>query len=437
MAYLYTAASVVEHIKAFREQLREPSRERRNLPDYEVVIPAKNEELNIRDCLICVLSQTHKPKRVHVIEDGSSDRTLDVVLETIRSLPDDLYYENSNVVLGGLRFNLYKCVHGDIEVWVWSNNDNKSIGKGRAINALVLEGFIEAPYFVSVDGDTLIDVRFAEISLGKMVEEPNTAALYGYLVAIPEENTLIGKLYDWGYDISSRISHVVFRVGGNTLRFHYCLSGPRLVFSTSIYRKCPRPTDTKAGDTAHAWELQAEGYDIKCILDTYGVTRMPSRLKQIIRQRINWHSGPFQNLYIRGAKTIRRLRGKNKRKFLGGLFAIFYYALFSPVYHVKWGVVLPALTLLGYFPGDIALRYYLVDYTFSLVLALYSTMILRRYGYHRREKPWIFARNFNLFYFFFRPLVSWITLYSAFKTLFEVLYYKLIKKTRPVWTGYT
>lgn len=116
---------------------------------------------------------------------------------------------------------------------------------------------------------------------------------------------------------------------------------------------------------------------------------------------------------------------------------MFYYAVFSPIYQVKWGIVIPMLMLLGYLHQSLIIRYYLLDYIISWVFALYSTVVLRRYGYYKKEKPWILFRNFNIFYFFFRLLVSWVALYCLAKILFEVLYYRVVRKEHPKWTGYT
>src|SRR5262245_61827632 len=71
-----------------------------SLPPISVLIPARNEELGIEACLRSVLASRHVELEVIVLDDASTDRTVDIVraiaaedarlrLETAPPLPDD------------------------------------------------------------------------------------------------------------------------------------------------------------------------------------------------------------------------------------------------------------------------------------------------------------------------------------------------------------
>ena len=47
--------------------------------DVSAVVPAYNGESYIAETLSCILAQTYKPREVIVINDGSTDRTQEVV----------------------------------------------------------------------------------------------------------------------------------------------------------------------------------------------------------------------------------------------------------------------------------------------------------------------------------------------------------------------
>ncbi|MGA8538038.1 MAG: glycosyltransferase, partial [Terriglobales bacterium] len=50
----------------------------RAVPDVSVIIPARNEEANIADCLESLTSQTGVAFEIIVVDDGSTDRTREI-----------------------------------------------------------------------------------------------------------------------------------------------------------------------------------------------------------------------------------------------------------------------------------------------------------------------------------------------------------------------
>ena len=55
-------------------------------PTISVVIPVFNGEKYIRECLESVLSQTLKPAQIIVVDDGSTDRTPEIVVSVDKSI---------------------------------------------------------------------------------------------------------------------------------------------------------------------------------------------------------------------------------------------------------------------------------------------------------------------------------------------------------------
>jgi len=158
-------------------------------------------------------------------------------------------------------------------------------------------------------------------------QDINIAVVYAFSYEIPEDhNSIFSRLLGYGYNVYKRISHVVFRWSWNYWDFHYTLEGPHVMFRTEVYSKIPRPLDTLAGDTAHAWELQAEGYKILANIYALDIIREVSSIKGLYKQRMKWNSGPLQNLLIRGKKLLKSRIGHK------ALFPVFYHTFVSFAY---------------------------------------------------------------------------------------------------------
>lgn len=59
----------------------------RILPSYVIVTPVRDEAIHIGDTLVSVLAQTHPPLRWIIVDDGSTDRTPEILREHTRGVP--------------------------------------------------------------------------------------------------------------------------------------------------------------------------------------------------------------------------------------------------------------------------------------------------------------------------------------------------------------
>ena len=406
------------------------------LPEYEAIIPARNEEKHIQKAIFSLINQTHPPRRIHIIDDASNDETLNIILSTLKNLRGTTCSDLKEEKLRNQKFVIHKCYNHNlgIEFHIWVNKGDP-LGKGASINELVLR-YISSDYFLSLDADTVVEPDFSLKILRHMSENDKIAVGYGYIFTKRENSTIIGKLFEWGRDIANRLGYVIFRLPSNIIGFHYGISGPRVIFKTEVYRKIPRPLDTEAGDTAHAWELQAEGYEIYCDLKTFGVTWEPSTIKGFWKQRLKWHSGPFQNLFIRGKTVLKKIRQQSRKRSLAALYTILYYTIFSPLYYIGWGILLPLLGLAGLIPLNFLIKYYITDFLVFYITTIYATHVLKSYGYYNNENFIGLNKKFIIFYFWFRPNVALIIFTAFMKFIRDVIWFK-IKGKKISWTHYT
>ncbi|MBQ8451372.1 MAG: glycosyltransferase family 2 protein [Clostridia bacterium] len=98
----------------------------------DILIPAFNVEKYIGECLDSLLKQTYKDFRIVVVDDGSKDKTFEILTE-------------------------YAKAHDSIKVFQKENE--KSVSKTR--NYLLSK--IESPYFTFVDSDDYVEPEYLEV----------------------------------------------------------------------------------------------------------------------------------------------------------------------------------------------------------------------------------------------------------------------------------
>jgi len=405
--------------------------------EYSVVISMGNEEKTIIDCLKGVMNLSPRPMEVHLFVEAR-DRTLENILKLLRDhgyrmISSHVIEEYLNEDNWGwnrrLKAKAIITVHERKDmprVYVYESIGDV-LGKGLSINWLVKKGYIKTRYFLQLDADTVPEPELAKKLLCSIKQDERIAGVYAFAYEIAEDKSLMARIKaDYGYNMYKRMSHVIFRESWNYLEFCITMEGLHIMFRTDVYRRVPRPLDTLAGDMAHAWELQANGYIILGNIYAKSYVREISTIKGLIKQRLKWNAGPIQNFYIRGASTLKRVRNKARAS-----FAIFYAVFVSPTYHSFWLLGPLVLLILGSRSLYQALLYYIVDLTIHLASAIYSTLYLRRiHSEFKEEKSLDFVKKFLSYYFVFRIPVALVYAYVYPKTLFEILVHHMVKRRK-------
>ena len=124
---------------------------------YATIICARNEEKYLAKCLDSVLDQELKSSLILVINDGSIDKTPDIVKKYSKS--------NNQVKLVNLDFPRHKI---------------KGINQVRALKIGI--SLIHEPinFLISVDADVRIPPQYANEIISHMTQNPNTGLASGY-----------------------------------------------------------------------------------------------------------------------------------------------------------------------------------------------------------------------------------------------------------------
>ncbi|MEJ2854547.1 MULTISPECIES: bifunctional polysaccharide deacetylase/glycosyltransferase family 2 protein [unclassified Saccharothrix] len=256
---------------------RKPGRHARPLPPQPVtvIVPAYNEEAGIEATLRTILSST-ADVRVIVVDDGSTDRTSEVVQSL--GLPRVVLIRQPNA------------------------------GKAAALNTGLRHCRTEL--VVMVDGDTVLEPDTVA-ELVRPFADPRVGAVSGN-AKVGNRTGLLGR---W--------QHIEYVIGFNLDRRMYdvmeCMpTVPGAVggFRLSALREVGGvPEDTLAEDTDLTMALERADWAVTYQESARAWTEAPASLGQLWRQRYRWCYGTLQAMWKhRGALFDRGLGGRLGRR---------------------------------------------------------------------------------------------------------------------------
>ena len=87
-----------------------------------VIVPIYNEEKFLPECLNSIVNQTYKNLEIIVVNDGSKDKTLDIIESIAKDDPRIIVINQENQGVSAARNNALKGVDGDFVMFVDSDD---------------------------------------------------------------------------------------------------------------------------------------------------------------------------------------------------------------------------------------------------------------------------------------------------------------------------
>jgi cellulose synthase/poly-beta-1,6-N-acetylglucosamine synthase-like glycosyltransferase len=288
-----------------------------------VVIPCHNEEKSIRTCVESCLTQTRPFDQILVINDGSTDRSGEILAEfgdLIEVLTIPIATGNkSRAQEAGL-----KLVTGDI--------------------------------FVATDGDTKLNPGFAA-AIEKEFQVEGVAAVSGIVKSLP---------YNWLTSVRAFeyiIAHYFHKLAQSYLNYIFVISGAAGAFRTDVFRdKLMFDHDTLAEDLDVTYKLHKNNLKIAYTLDAISYTQDPIKLSQYKNQMRRWYGGGWQSLKKHSSLFISKPNRALEMSLIyieGVLFSLFLF-------------VLPLINL------RFALLFWLSNIAFNMVFAIMACIKEKR-----------------------------------------------------------
>lgn len=304
--------------KAFGEEL-----------SVSVVVPAYNEEVGIEAAVRSILATEHRHIEVVVVDDGSTDRTAEIV----EAIDDG-------------RLKLVRKQNG---------------GKAAALNVGIANSSGEV--VVMVDGDTMFEPGTITFLVRRMADR-SVGAVSGN-TKVGNREGLLGLWQHIEYVIGFNLDRRMYEV----LRCMPTVPGAIGAFRREALMEVGLvSTDTLAEDTDLTMAILRAGWKVLYEQDAIAWTEAPGSLRGLWRQRYRWSYGTMQAMWKhRGAISEGSPLGRYGIPYMLAFQVML--PLFAPVIDLfaLYGIVfLPTAPILAYWLGFNALQLGISAYAFGL-----------------------------------------------------------------------
>ncbi|MEA2089414.1 MAG: glycosyltransferase family 2 protein [Thermoproteota archaeon] len=271
-------AAGVKHLRRSRHKSEKKCFGERNLPTFSIVVPVKNEE-RVISRLLDALSKLSYPtgkKEIIIVEDGSTDRTLDVCMKHDKE-------PHVNV----------KILHKPF-----------SNGKPSALNYGIKHA--EGEIIGVFDADS-VPAHDMLLNVCKYFEDSEVAAVQGRTLSINSEENMLTKFVSY----EEAVWCEVYLRGKDVLNLFVHLKGSCQFIRRDVLEKLNGfDENVLSEDMEISARLTEKGYKIRYAPDVRSWQESPADLKQLFRQRTRWYRGTMEVAFKYG-KLIAKPSRKN------------------------------------------------------------------------------------------------------------------------------
>lgn len=338
------------------------------LPEITFIVPAYNEAPRIMSIVENLHHLSYRYKRIILVNDGSTDDTLQILLQKLVLVPIPLEFKKilpSKPVKTVYRSLLYPEV-----IVIDKENGNKYDALNAALN------LCKTQYFITVDADTFVNDKDFEAIIRPIMTSSDTVAV-GAAVQINngclvQNNQISTEKFPANYTTAMQsieyLRTFLMREGWDYVGGNFCISGAFAVLATDLVVKIGGFAPTFANDLEiivrlhRAMKASDTPYQIVYLPDPVAWTEGPQTINALANQRLLWHRGLLETLWF------------HKRLFFNPKYKGF--GLFVYPFMVFAEALEPLIELFTYFYIIVGLLLGIVDITFLLLfLALTWGMI--------------------------------------------------------------
>ena len=360
-------------------------------PPVTIVVPAYNEEAHILDTLRSLFQHHYPEYEIVVVNDGSTDRTLDIMKKEYSLVPFPEAYRN-RIRTKRVRAVYHSTVDPRLRVV-----DKENGGRGDAVNAGI--NIARYPYVCRVDADSILQKDSLMLIVQPLLEDPTVVACGGTV------RVANGCKSKDGIFMEADLSHkplVLFqiveylraflygRMGWSPMNAHLIISGAFGIYHKETlvavggYRHDTVGEDMELIVRLHrVLSEQRKRYRITFVPEPICWAEVPDDLKRLGKQRIRWQIGLVESLMMN-----RGLLFHDKGTFAGWFafpFALFF-EWFGPFVETLGYIIIITGFVVGFISIQAFITFLILAIGFGVLLST-SALLLEEMSFHLYKRP--------------------------------------------------
>ena len=299
-----------------------------------ILVPAHNEGVTIQATIRSLLALDYKLYEIIVVDDGSSDNTVQILRDAFRLQPIDRPIQRRVACRPAQAVYESRAWKAPITL-ITKENGGKADALNMGINVAAY------PYFVCIDADSVLQCDSLEkivrpllenaqvVAVGGAVRPCNGAEIEtGRIIRYSMPQKLLACMQVLEYDRSFLASRILFdKFNGNIIiSGAFGLFQKELVIQTGGYDPSTMGEDMELVVKLHVF-CREHGLPADAIC----WTQVPEHLRDLCRQRRRWHIGLFQTM-MKHRRILANL--KYGAVSFVSYFYFLIYELFSPYIEV-------------------------------------------------------------------------------------------------------
>ena len=394
---IYTLLSILAFLK-LRQLVAQKSSDTQRIfkespfiPGISIVAPAFNEEKTIINNVISMLTVNYPLFEVVIINDGSKDNTLQLLIDNFEMVETTYAYVEKIKTKPFKR--IFKSTNPEFKRLIVVDKENGGT-KADASNAGI--NVAKYPYFICTDVDCVLDREaLSKMILAVITNKTRVIAVGATMRMVNScvvdngvllESRLPVKMFPLYQEIEYLRSYYIGKLGFSTINAISNVSGGLGLFDKEIaigaggYDASSHAEDMDIATRMIAYMINYQKpYRIDQVPDTCAWTEGPSTFRVLNRQRTRWARGLFQIFSIHRQYVFNK---KYKKMGLISFPFVFFFEFVAPIIETVGYLASIYLIIVGGVNWNTAFLMLFFSYIFGLTLSL-TTILYERLLEHR------------------------------------------------------
>lgn len=356
-----------------------------------IIIPAHNEELTIYETALSALSTQYPSFELIIVNDGSKDNTLAVLIEKFGLKQADRFYESQ------LPHQKIKAIYTSFLYPNLLVVDKVNGGKSDAVNVGI--DVSRNPLFCTIDADSLLDPSALLASVRPFLEEPEKMMASGGTVRI-----INGSIVEDGAITKLRLPKKILpllqvieyvraflmgRIAWSNIKIVTIISGAFAIFKRDIAIKVGGFNVQTIGEDfelvvkIHRYCCENKiDYEMRFVPEPVCWTEVPENLRTLKKQRVRWQQGALEVLFNNVGMLFNPKYGRIGMLAFPLMFAV---DVLGPILEFTSYILFPIFYFCGILNLEFMLIFFSLFFVFGIFISVMSLVLeemsLRRFSH--------------------------------------------------------